>query len=159
MSIGASIELQGLPNVHRHLDRIVLHMGSPAGRSALLEREAAIVESQTRRRISEEKTSPEGEAWPKWSTGYAKTRHGGHSLLQSEGHLLDSLTTAIGTSANEAYVGSNLIYAAIQNSGGTDNMAPGPAGIPAREYLGISDENLQDIEDDIEAWAMEVVGL
>ena len=112
-------------------------------RSDLLEGIAAEVESQTRRRLSEEKTAPDGTPWVAWSDDYAATRHGGHSLLEGDGALIDSIESVVSDDSVE--IGSNLIYAAIQNLGGTEDMAAGPAGIPARQWLGFSGDNLIDI--------------
>lgn len=119
-----------------------------------------LVEDQTKRRISDERQSPEGEDWPAWSKGYAETRHGGHSLLVGEGHLQNSIQNY--TTADRVTVGSNLIYAAIHQFGGT--IVPKNAEhlvfmlgdrkvfaqsvtIPARPWLGLSSENRQEIED------------
>ncbi len=41
--------------------------------------------------------------------------------------------------------GPGVPYAAIHQFGGTSDMAPGPAGIPARTYLGISDSDQAEI--------------
>lgn len=113
-------------------------------RAALLEGIAAEVESQTRRRLSDEKEAPDGTPWPEWSDNYAATRQSQHSLLESTGSLIDSIESVV--SDDHAETGSNLIYAAIQNLGGTDDMAPGPAAIPQREFIGLSDGNLIDLQ-------------
>jgi phage virion morphogenesis protein len=97
-------------------------------------------EEQTRRRIQQEKESPDGTPWPEWSERYAETRHGGHSLLQGEGSLLDSIQAS--PEGSTAIWGSNLVYAALQNFGGD----PVGINVPSREYLGLSEENLADIE-------------
>ena len=109
----------------------------------LLEGLAAEVESQTRRRLSDEKTAPDGTPWAAWTDDYAATRNGGQSLLESSGALIDSIESVVSDDSVET--GSNLIYAAIQNLGGTEDMPAGPAGIPARHYLGFSGDNLIDI--------------
>lgn len=96
-------------------------------------------ESQTRRRISEEKTNPNGDAWPEWSEGYASTRHGGHSLLESEGHLIASLES--GSDADTAWWGSDLVYAATHQFGDEGR------NIPARPYLGVSPRNKSELAD------------
>ena len=96
-------------------------------------------ESQTRRRISEEKTGPEGAAWPAWSEGYAATRHGGHSLLECEGHLIASLES--GADADTAWWGSDMVYAATHQFGDAGR------NIPARPYLGISPQNKRELAD------------
>lgn len=101
-------------------------------------------ESQTRRRISEEKTGPDGDAWPEWSDRYAATRHGGQSLLESEGHLIASLES--GADADTAWWGSDLVYAATHQFGD-------PArNIPARPYLGISPQNKRELADRVDHW-------
>ena len=121
----------------------------------LLEALGAEIESQARRRISEEKTSPIGEPWPDWSSGHAKTRHAGQSLLQGGGGLLDSIQSAVRPDLVET--GSNLAYAAIQQFGGEPSMAPGPAAIPAREYLGIGPENEIELDAVLDEWASRIL--
>lgn len=106
-------------------------------REQLLDEVGAELESQTRRRIAEEKETPEGDAWAEWSPDYQKTRHSGHSLLMNEGDLLDSIQyNLLGAAAVE--VGSNLVYAAAQHFGFKGNLG--------REYLGLSADNRQDID-------------
>lgn len=97
------------------------------------------VENQTRRRIDSEKTDPSGDAWSEWSDEYKKTRHGGQSKLQGEGDLFESIQQAV--DSDSVTVGSNLIYAAIHQYGGEDVGIP----IPARAYLGFSEENEEDL--------------
>lgn len=109
----------------------------------------AEVATQTKRRIGEEKTSPDGQAWPQWSERYAATRHAGQSLLQSEGHLLDSITHVVELGGKDVDIGSNLVYARIHQFGGAKVGKP---GLPARPYLGISAENRQDIHSVASHW-------
>lgn len=105
---------------------------------------AAEGESQTRRRISQEKSSPDGTAWDAWSSAYEQTRHSGHSLLENEGDLVDSIIS--GVDGIDAIWGSNLVYAAAQNFGYEKN------GLPAREFLGLSEENRQYMAEIIDDW-------
>lgn len=117
------------------------------------------VENQTRRRIQEEKQSPDGTEWEEWSESYEDSRHDGQSLLEGEGHLVDSITSAI--TASGAEVGSNLVYAAVHQHG-IDDPAQSykrkgktytrHMHIPARPYLGINEENELDIRSVIEDW-------
>lgn len=103
------------------------------------------LESQAKRRLSDEKkTGPDGVKWDDWSELYAKTRHEGHSLLQGEGHLHDSLQFAV--RAAEVELGSNLIYAATHQFGRPDD------GIPARPYLGITADDRRDLEELVALW-------
>lgn len=101
----------------------------------------ALVEDQTRLRISDEKVGPDGDAWATWSARYARTRKQHHSLLVDKGNpgLMDSIQNY--TSGMEAVVGTNLIYGAIHQFGSADGT------LPARPYLGLSAENRTDLED------------
>ncbi|MDH5525216.1 MAG: phage virion morphogenesis protein [Desulfobulbaceae bacterium] len=94
----------------------------------LLEEVGALIESETRYRIETEKESPAGDKWPEWSEAYAKTRHSGHSLLENEGDLADSLTSEL-IKKNTVETGTPLIYGATQHLGDDDR------NIPAREFL------------------------
>ncbi|WP_051145190.1 phage virion morphogenesis protein [Thiomicrorhabdus sp. Kp2] len=115
--------------------------------SELLDTIGSITESQTRRRISEEKQSPDGAPWAEWTDDYAQTRHSGHSLLENEGELLDSIQHQ--SSGSEVITGSNLIYAAIQHYGGAEVGRP---GLVARPYLGLSQNNRDELESVLENW-------
>lgn len=107
---------------------------------------AVLVESQTRRRIAEEQTGPDGKPWPAWSLDYAMTRRPGQSLLMASGDMLDSIAGEV--TANDAItVGSDKVQAALMQFGGTANMAAGPAAVPARPFLGLSDDNLNEVAD------------
>ena len=103
---------------------------------------AGTIDTQTRRRIQDEKTAPDGTPWADWSPAYAETRHSGQSLLQGEGDLLDTLFGK--QRGDDAVVGSPEIYAAIQQHGGAEVGKP---ELPARQFLGVSDDNAREIED------------
>ncbi len=136
-----SVASPALESLEARLRRLAAGMGDT---EPLLEALAAEVESQTRRRIEQEKSAPDGAPWPEWSGDYAATRHGGQSLLRSEGGLLDSIQSAV--SPDLAETGSNLVYAALHQLGGTADMAPGPAAVPARPWLGISADDERDLD-------------
>lgn len=101
----------------------------------------ALLESATQERIAEEKSGPGGEAWPAWSPGYAATRHGGHSLLMGEGMLQGSIQNH--SEGPAAIVGTNLVYGAIHQFGGEEVGS----NIPARPYLGVSEQDGRDVEE------------
>lgn len=134
--VSLHVDLRDLQRVQARID----HLAS-FDRMGLAEAIAGELESQTRRRIQDEKAAPDGTPWQPWSERYAATRHGGHSLLQGENDLLDSIDSLVSEDAIET--GSNLIYAAHQNYGGEDIGS----GVPARQFVGLSDENLDDVED------------
>lgn len=105
----------------------------------LLESIGMELAEQTRERLMYDKESPDGVPWVGWSDGYADTRHSGHSLLVSDGHLADSVQHVVGS--RQVEVGSNLVYAAIHQFGG----AAVGMSMPERPWLGISNQNEEDL--------------
>ncbi len=142
-----SVRAPALEGLEARIRRLAAGLGDTR---PLLEALGAEVESQTRRRIASEKSAPDGAPWPEWSEAYASTRHGGQSLLQADGGLLDSIQSLV--SGDLAEVGSNLVYAAIQQFGGLPSMSPGPAAVQAREWLGISADNESDLHAVLGRW-------
>jgi len=108
----------------------------------------SLVEDQTKRRIEDEKTAPDGTPWAPWSPSYAarlkkRNASSARSLLVGVGDLRESIQNlVVGT---DVMVGTNLVYAAIQQAGGDTSAGHPP--IPARPYLGLSIENATEIED------------
>ncbi|WP_336800656.1 phage virion morphogenesis protein [Kaistia sp. MMO-174] len=120
-------------------------------RSELLDGLGRLVQEQTRRRIRETKTGPDGQPWT--------PNRAGTSILLKEGTLANSIDYAI--EGNQVAVGSGLVYARIHQLGGT--IVPKNAQalrfvvgsqlvfskkvtIPARPYLGVSGEDQEEIE-------------
>lgn len=126
------VNLAGMLPAKRALDRL-----SRLQTSRLLDILGSELESQTRRRIREEKTDPDGVAWAPWSDDYKAYRSGKGGLLELSGDLGDSITYEVGQDA--VTVGSNLVYALVHQEGDED------MGIPERPYLGVSDENIADL--------------
>ena len=117
-------------------------------KSELLEGLGALGESQTKRRIQSEKTGPDGTPWQDWSDSYASTRHGGQSLLQADGGLLESIASGP-LAGDQISWGSDVVYAAVHQFGHTFDNAWGrgiEATVPAREYLGLSAANEREME-------------
>ncbi|MEQ1713342.1 MAG: phage virion morphogenesis protein [Hyphomicrobium sp.] len=145
--ITIGVEVQGIDAVVSKLSRL-----TSLDRALVLETLGAVVESQTRRRLTSEKTAPDGAAW--------KPNRAGTSILVRSGHLLASVHYRVG--GGEVRIGSGLIYAAIHQLGGTivpkkarKLVFPGAGGgmvvvdrvvIPARPYLGVSSANRIEIE-------------
>lgn len=132
MSVGLQIRLQGISA----LEGVLSSLAAPDV-PAFLDVMGALLESQTRARISEDKKSPDGRAWPEWSDAYAETRHGGHSLLENDGHLIGSIHYIV--EGDTVWVGSELIYAATHQFGSRDET------VPARAFLGLSAANEADL--------------
>ncbi|NRD32094.1 phage virion morphogenesis protein [Shewanella sp. DC2-4] len=107
---------------------------------------AAVLESATESAFEAEADPTTGQAWVSLSDAYLKAnpkRQGGKILQVSAGGLAASVTADSGDFW--AAIGSNKIYAAIHQFGGTDDMPAGPAGIPERRYLGVSREDEQSM--------------
>ncbi|MGC9419653.1 MAG: phage virion morphogenesis protein [Rhodovulum sp.] len=123
----------------------------------------ALLESATKERIAAGKTAPDGTPWAAWAPAYAETRGGAQSLLVGEGNLRDSVQNY--SRGAEAIVGTNLVYGAVHQFGAeqgtfgqTGRGEPIPWGdIPARPYLGVSDEDRRGIEALVEGDLREVL--
>lgn len=100
---------------------------------------AELVVNQTKLRLDEEKAAPDGTPWPAWSAEYAATRKGRHSLLIGEGLMQASISAFV--RGNEISVGSGLVQVATHQFGSEDGTTP------ARPFLGLSDDNRDEIED------------
>ena len=167
--MGISVEVMGAEKLAQ-IRMAIEKLSDSSLQQELLESIGAVVESQTRRRISDEKSSPAGEKWQAWSDGYGKTRHGNQSLLQGNGDLMDSIQFIV--ERGRVRVGSPLAYAAVHQDGFSDSVsvsahkrlitqAFGRAlkhgvwqsvgaqkrmmNIPQREYLGLSSENSEEL--------------
>ncbi|ASX25873.1 phage virion morphogenesis protein [Candidatus Williamhamiltonella defendens] len=138
--VGASLDLRGIERLNHLLDRL-----GGIDPQQVLSVLGNLVEKQTVDRLIDEKESPDGDAWPQWSQGYAKSRHRHQNLLQSSGDLIDSIQSVFGFGRTET--GTNLIYAARHQFGDTKR------GIPQREFLGISADNLVELQNALEDWA------
>jgi len=127
-------------------------------KGALLDVLGNLMANQTRRRIQDEKQSPSGEPWQEWSATHAATRHSGQSLLQGGGDLQDSIQHVV--TGDQVETGSNMVYAGVQQRGAkqgefgrTGRNGPIPWGdMPAREYLGLSEENAAELIDTANRW-------
>jgi phage virion morphogenesis protein len=140
VSVAIELTVSGLDGVEALLARL-----ANPDIAQLLDEIGALVVSQTQSRLTDEKAGPDGEAWPEWSEKYARTRHGGQSLLMAEGNpgLLSSITHLVHGGGVE--VGSHLVYAAHHQFGSQKSSGRG-SGVPARAFLGLSAANEDEIE-------------
>ena len=143
MSFGLKLSFKNDATLMR-FDSRLKELGNPDLRD-LLENIGSEVESQTRYRISVEKKAPDGSEWPDWSEDYAKNKHGrrkhshpgalrssgGHSMLELDGELLNSIQYEV--QSNAVLVGSNKVYARSVDS--------------LRSFIGLSRQNIEDIKD------------
>lgn len=90
----------------------------------------------TQERIDAER-DPDGVPWVDLRPAtWARKRT--DSKLFERGYLRGGIALAAATNAF-VEISADREYAAIHQFGGTPDMAPGPAAIPARPYLGLSD--------------------
>lgn len=139
MSRDLEIDLSRLLPIRRRLELL-----SRLRMDQLLEVLGSEQESQVRRRIHEEKTAPDGEKWDEWSEGYAARRPSRGGLLELDGGLVESIAYAL--DGDTLVVGSDLVYARVHQEGSVYGpLQKGQGRIPARPYLGVSDDNLEDL--------------
>lgn len=145
-SVELVIEEQGLARALAAIDRLA---DLPTG--DLLDVIGATVESQTRRRIEEEKTAPSGAAWK-------PNREGTPILLRTGRHLRDSIGydvqgEAVAVGAAWEFAATHQFGAVIRPkrarilafvSGGKTFFRP-KVEIPARPFLGLSAENEEEL--------------
>jgi phage virion morphogenesis protein len=166
--LGVDLSVVGVEYFNRKLDLIV--RTGKATKSDLLESVGALVESQTRRRIEQEKEGPSGQQWPDWNPLYAMDRHGNQSLLEGSGALVDSIQSLV--TGDQVEVGTNLIYAGVHQHGavitpvkadklrfnmGGKHFAVDSVTVPARPFVGVSDDNLGELSDLLNDWIMDVI--
>lgn len=133
------IETRGVPAVERMLRRLSFLELDEA-----LDAMGTIVENQVRRRISKQEGAPDGSSWEPLSDSYEKWKQQRSSggILELYGDLRDSLTHNVLSDGVE--IGSNLVYAGVQQE--------------TRPYLGLSDDNVSELEDEIDRWIRRKVG-
>jgi phage virion morphogenesis protein len=162
--IEISITDIGGERIKRRLDRL-----SQMDTKSLLDDIGAVIESQVRRRIEEEKESPNGKAWEELSSRYEKwkKKRSSGGILQLDNHLLDSIQYEV--RGDEIIVGSNLIYSWTHQKGrklkkddaeepkkskvkAAKKSKAEEAKIPARPYLGLSSSNRDEVKETITDW-------
>jgi phage virion morphogenesis protein len=114
---------------------------------------AALGESQTRRRIAEEKTSPDGEAWAENLEGTSILRKTGRNLLDSIASTYEADAAEWGAAWEYAHVHQ---FGAVIEPKNADALSFSIGGqfirakkvtIPARPFVGLSDDNRQEMID------------
>ena len=131
MAVGITIDTRAFDALNVAISR----MGQ-VNTNELLDLIGSEVASQTKRRIESERTSPEGKPWAPWSPDYARTRHAGHNLLQDEGHLYQTMQHVV--QGDTVLTGSNRDYAVWNQA--------------SRPFLGLSPENIDDVNHLINLW-------
>lgn len=134
------------PSLHRV--RLKLDKLSRMGTENLLDRVGALIESQTRRRISEERTDPDGRPWKKLDLVYAARKRRGTKrdpastgdILVRYGRMLDSVTHNVND--DEIEIGASVDYAPFVDFD--------------RPFLGLSRDNEKELDDELDDWLGEI---
>lgn len=159
MSLQLTVNLGNIERLQQRIQRL-----AGIDKTDLLDAVGFEVENQTKRRIGSEKQAPDGTPWVELSDDYAAAKPKG-DLLELEGVLWNSIQYNV--QGDTVQVGSNVVYAAIHQLGGKTKPHrivaknkqalafgggvykavnhPG-SDIPARPYLGLSTDNIDDIE-------------
>ena len=107
------------------------------------------VKDQTRDRLMLDKKAPDDKPWAALSEPYAtrKKKKSSGGILDFTGDLIDSITFQ--PLEDAVLVGSNLQYARAQQMGFDER------NLPARPFLGLSDANKSELEQEIADWLAE----
>jgi phage virion morphogenesis protein len=159
VSLAIRIDARGFAGPEAALAKL-----APLKEAKLLDGLARLIQQQTRTRIEEEKTSPDGARW--------KANTQGTPTLYQSGALSRSIDYAV--TGSQVIVGSGLVYSAIHQYGGT--IVPRDADalafmignafvrvqkvvMPARPYLGVSNDNASEIVDVAARFIRKALGL
>ena len=150
MQIGVSISVDEklLQAALNRLDTLVEFNGA-----ALMEEIAELGESQTRRRILDEKTAPDGTPWQPNLAGTSILLQSGQNLLASVASSSDDESATWGAAWEFAHIhqeGAVITPKTAQalkfTIGGKDVHAKSVT-IPARPFVGLSAENRAEIDE------------
>ena len=113
--------------------------------------EALIISHRAR---AKEEISPEGAKWAPLSPAYKerKPKHKDRILLLDD-HLIAELHYAV--DATGLAFGTDSVYGAIHQLGGSPGMPPGPAAVPPRPYIGMSDADVEEAREILSDWVLE----
>jgi phage virion morphogenesis protein len=100
------------------------------------------LETSTHRRF-EDQQDPQGNAWKEHSEATIAIRGEGAPILRDKVDLYDSISHSV--QGSKVLVGANRVYARIQQLGGEAGRIGARVTIPARPYLGISNDDEREI--------------
>ena len=131
----------------------VLHDLANAGAdlSPVMRGIAGVLADAAEQAFKDETDPTSGTRWqPLTAAHKAKRQAKGYTgaILQMTGQLASSIQSDFGR--DEAVVGSNVVYAAIHQHGGTADMRPANAAMPARPFLGAGEQDKGAILDLLE---------
>lgn len=113
----------------------------------------ALGETQTRRRITSEKTAPDGTPWEPNAEGSSILQRTGSNLLDSVAHTFSSSEAAWGVGWEFAHVHQDGMTIHAKSADrmvfkiGGRTVAAKSVKIPARPMVGLSSENKDELDD------------
>ncbi len=131
-----SIEPEGVEVIHQRLNELV-RRGSNLKPVFADIGEMLIVSHDERFR---EQKAPDGAPWEPLSSSYKKRKKTNKDAILK---LNDHLGRELGyiATGSDLFFGTPYEYGALHQFGGTSDMKPGPAAVPARPWLGVTDED------------------
>lgn len=120
----------------------------------VMEEMGGVLEASAQQRFEDEE-GPDGTPWPRLAASTRARRGDDARILRDRGHLVQSITSK--ATRLEVAVGSNKAQARVHQLGGKAGRGL-KVEIPARPYLGISDDDRMAIGDVLGAKLSEVVG-
>ncbi|MFK3859296.1 phage virion morphogenesis protein [Pseudoalteromonas rhizosphaerae] len=107
----------------------------------------------THRDHFDEQHSPDGDPWQPLSPDYAKRKKKNKDkILRLNDILRDTFAYNVGDESLE--FGTNMEYGAIHQFGGTSDMIPRLAAIPARPFLGLSTDDEKEVIEIMSAFVL-----
>lgn len=145
-----SVDIGELKELAKILNRSVL---SSSDRTGLMKSLGNEIVEQSRTRILETQESPDGKKWQDFAASTRKYlerigRADSARLLNREGYLQMSIDVKQ-YGQWSVFVGSDREYAAVHQWGYK------PKNIPARPYLGLSTDNIEDLNELAQQWLRE----
>lgn len=145
-----SVDIGELKELSKILNRSVL---SSSDRTGLMKSLGNEIVEQSRSRILETQESPDGNKWQDFAASTRKYlerigRADSARLLNREGYLHTSIDVKR-YGQWSVFVGSDREYAAVHQWGYK------PKNIPARPYLGLSTDDIEDLNELAKRWLKE----
>jgi len=137
MGAAVEINLREIERLQRKFNDFALSGGD---KEMLLASLGGRLEHQTWERFTLQK-DPSGDPWHELTEAYKKRRVSRGGILNREGHLIDSIISQL-TGRDSVLVGATMEYADYHQSAKDKKRR--------REYLGLSTENIDELEDAID---------
>lgn len=147
MSVSIAVDLGGLPQA----GHLVSRLGS-VDTEPLMTDIGAALESSTRERIEETKTSPDGQHWPPNRAGTSTLLATGRHLRDSTAFIASAAVTEVGASWEFAHVhqdGATIVASKAKKLSfmvGNRRIMTDRVTIPPRPFVGLSADDGREVE-------------